>query len=292
MKDHIPNLKIVILLVATLGSSSLVDAQTIIDQTDPISVSDGPVTLDDLKIEPATKYTLTIEAGFEGTAESIEENSRFAILNQPGKFNPLLPSHEIKFFDAANKPVGTSLRFGHPFRNTRLYTNIFYSPQSAASARIILKSGSESLLKVTRISFAKTPDEKALNSNPGFQLGKHNYSGWKNIASGGELIEQNGNAVLDTKYGSTGEMIPLTESGTYGFSALATPNGHNSTVIIRVYDADGKELMRSATRKYGPLTYFVPPKEAVAASFLVYSCLLEEVRLIRVGDEDAIKEFL
>lgn len=102
------------------------------------------------------------------------------------------------------------------------------------------------------------------------------------------MVDLNGKVVLDTKYGSSGERIPLNEPGTHGFSALATPNGFNSTVIVRVHDAAGKELMRSATRTYGPVTYYVPPRAAVTASFLVYSCLLREVKLRRFGDEDAI----
>jgi hypothetical protein len=134
-----------------------------------------------------------------------------------------------------------------------------------------------------------TKYEAVLNVNPSFQLGPYNYSGWQNISAGGKLIEREGKTILDTKYGSTGQKIPLPGPGTYAFSARATGNGYNSVVIVRVYDAQGKELMRSSTRRYGPLQYFVPPKNAAYASFLVYSCLLEEVRLLRVGDERAIE---
>ncbi len=59
-------------------------------------------------------------------------------------------------------------------------------------------------------------------------------------------------------------------------------------VQVHVFDAKGDILLKVSTRRYGLASYFVPPKEAVAASFLVYSCLLEEVRLVRVGDENAI----
>ena len=253
-------------------------------------LSGATVQLRELIVKPAIKYTLTLEARFEGDAESIEDNSRFDIFNQPGHPNGRLPSHEIRFLDRKGKPVGQPLRYAQPFRNSHTYEDIFYSPHGAASVQIKLASGKGLRLIVSQLKLAETPDEGALNPNPTFGLGLSNYSGWKRIADGGDLIERNGRVVLDTKYGSTGEMIPLTEPGTYAFSAKATGNGYNSIVIIRVYDSEGKELMRTGSRKYGPRTYFVPPKEAVAASFLVYSCLLEEVRLIRVGDENAITE--
>jgi hypothetical protein len=93
----------------------------------------------------------------------------------------------------------------------------------------------------------------------------------------------------NTKYGSRSLSFPLQGPGTYALSAKATGNGYNSCVQVHVFDAKGDILLKVSTRRYGLASYFVPPKEAVAASFLVYSCLLEEVRLVRVGDENAIK---
>ncbi len=49
--------------------------------------------------------------------------------------------------------------------------------------------------------------------------------------------------------------------------------------------------MTAVLRRYEQTNYFVPPPEAVSASFPVYSCLLEEVRLVRVGHEEAIDTF-
>jgi len=60
--------------------------------------------------------------------------------------------------------------------------------------------------------------------------------------------------------------------------------------IGRFFDAEGG-LMTAVLRRYEQTNYFVPPPEAVSASFPVYSCLLEEVRLVRVGHEEAIDTF-
>ncbi|HUT10494.1 MAG TPA: hypothetical protein VMY42_08360 [Thermoguttaceae bacterium] len=260
-----------------------------VGDTQVMVVSDAPARFHDVKVKPSTKYTLKLEAAFQGDVESIEENPRFEIFTRLGQTSTRLPSRDIRFFDAAGKPVGRSMVYAMPFKNRRIDQDIFYTPADAASARISLASGKGVRLVLSQLSFAEADDEAALNVNPTFQLGPYNYSGWQSISAGGQLIEREGKTILDTKYGSTGQMIPLSEPGTYAFSAKATANGYNSVVIVRVYDALGKELMRSSTRRYGPRTYFVPPKNAAYASFLVYSCLLEEVKLLRVGNERAIE---
>jgi hypothetical protein len=261
---------------------------TAVGDTQRMVVSDATVRVHDFKVTPSTKYTMNLKAAFEGDVESMEENPRFEIFNQMGKTSPRLPSREIRFFDDAGKPVGLPMQFAMPFKNQRTYQDAFYTPSDAVTAQISLTSGKDIRLVLLQLNFEKSSEDTTLNVNPSFQLGPDNYSGWQNISSGGQLIQRDGTTILDTKYGSTGQMIPLPEPGTYAFSAKATPNGYNSVVIVRVYDASGKELMRSSTRRYGPRTYFVPPKEAVSASFLVYSCLLEEIRLVRIGDEEEI----
>lgn len=263
-----------------------------VDDVQVMAISDTTARFRDMQVEPATKYTLTLEAAFEGDVESLEENPRFEVFARLGQTSPRLPSREIRFFDAADKPTGQSLVYSMPFKNRRTYQDVFYAPPGAAIARIELASGKDIRLILSQLRLEVTCDEGALNANPAFELGPFNYSGWQNISAGGQLIRQDGKTILDTKYGSTSQMIPLTEPGTYAISAKATGNGYNSIVIVRVYDAQGEELMRSSTRKYGPRTYFVPPKNAAFASLLVYSCLLEELRLVRVGDERAIESLL
>ena len=254
-----------------------------------MAVSNSTARLRDVTVKPGIKYTLTLKAAFEGDVESIEENPRFEIFARLGKTSPRLPSRRIEFLDAEGKSTGRPLVYAMPFRNQRTYEDVFYTPTDATAVRISLASGKEVRLVLSAVSVSQTADEGALNVNPAFRLGPCNYSGWKNISAGGRLIRREGKTVLDTKYGSTGQRIPLSKPGTYGLSAKATGNGYNSVVIVRVYDREGKQLMRVSTRRYGPRTHFVLPKNAAYGSLLVYSCLLEEVRLVRVGDEGAIE---
>jgi hypothetical protein len=258
-------------------------------KTQVMEISNASARFHDMDVKPSSRCALRLEAAFEGDVESIEENPRFEIFSRLGQTSSRLPSREIRFCDAAGKPIGQALKYAMPFKKQRTYHDEFYTPADAKTARIRLASGKDVRLLLSRLSLAEIDDETTLNVNPAFQLGPNNYSGWQNISRGGQLIQRDGKSILDSKYGSTGQMIPLSKPGTYAFSAKATSNGYNSVVIVRVYDEQGKELMRSSTRRYGPRTYFVPPKNSAYASFLVYSCLLEEVRLIRVGDEHAIE---
>ena len=182
-----------------------------------------------------------------------------------------------------------TLVFGMPFRDRHEYADVFYTPPQAASIRLSVSSGDGVTLAMQDLAFAETVEEDALNVNPAFRLGPFNYSGWQNISAGGKLIERDGKTVFDTKYGSRGSRFPLSGPGTYALSATATGNGYNSCVKVDIFDAQGKKLMTSVLRRYDQSQYFVAPPEAVSASFLVYSCLLEEVRLVRIGDEKAIE---
>lgn len=265
-------------------------SRSVVGDEQVMQFSDASAHLQDFTVMPSCKYSLTLTSAFAGDVESMEENPRFEIFSQQGQTSSRLPSREIRFFDAAGNPSGRRLTYAMPFRKSHHYQDVFYTPDNAVTARIRLTSGKGIRLVLSRLRLEPSVDKTTLNINPSFELGPNNYAGWPNISAGGKLIQRDGKTILDTKYGSTGQRIPLQEPGTYAFSALATGNGYNSVVIVRVYDAEDKELMRSSTRRYGPRTYFVPPPEAAYVSLLVYSCLLEEVCLVRVGDENAIHE--
>ncbi|QDU96993.1 hypothetical protein [Lignipirellula cremea] len=260
-----------------------------VDGAAVLVADDTTVRFQDIAVKPNGRYVLSLTAGFQGNGESIEENPHFEVFNRLGQTGANLPSREIRFLDASGKSAGQTLRYGLPFKSMHDYVDEFYAPAGAVTARIAISTGKANRLLLAKAVLAESRETETLNINPTFALGPVNYAGWTNISAGGQLIQQDGKTIFDTKYGSSGQPIPLTQSGTYAISAKATGNGYNSIVIIRVYDADGKELMRASTRQYGPPTYFVPPADAVYASFLVYSCLLEEVRLQRVGDVSAIE---
>jgi len=245
-----------------------------------------------VSVRPKTKYTLSFEGSFRGAVESIEENPRFAVFAQPGQKSPVLPSRTVQFLDAAGKTLDRPQALSMPCRARHTYTDVFYTPCHAAVLRLDVASGEGITFVLRNLMLEETADEGAINVNPCFGLGPLNYSGWQTVSAGGRLIEVDGKTIFDTKYGSRGTAFPLPGPGTYALSAKATGNGYNSCVKVDVFDAQGKKLMSSVLRRYGRTKYFVPPKEAASASLLVYSCLLEDVRLVRVGDEKAVESFL
>jgi hypothetical protein len=261
---------------------------TPMDGDNVMLLDDTAVGFEDMPVQPNSKYTLSFEGSFTGDVESIEENSRFEIFTRLGGVSPVLPSRRLEFLDNEGRPLDLSLQYAMPFRSQHCYTDVFYTPADAASLRLHIASGDDIVFNLRNLTLAATADEGSINVNPAFRLGPQNYSGWQRISAGGQIVELDGKTVLDTKYGSRGMAFPLPGPGTYALSAKATANGYNSCVQVHVFDAKGNALLKVSTRQYGPPRYFVPPKEAVAASFLVYSCLLEEVRLVRVGDESAI----
>ncbi|YCM44624.1 hypothetical protein V2O64_01135 [Verrucomicrobiaceae bacterium 227] len=237
-------------------------------------------------------YQLSFEAFFTGDSESIEDNPRFDLFTLPFQLSPLLPSRQIQFLDQSGKPVGRSLKWAMPFREKQEYLDLFHVPPTAVSMKLVIGSGKQLSLSLRDLKLEQLPaDSEALNLNPSFALGVFNYSGWQNIAQGGKLTKGDGKTIFDTKYGSRGSKFPLAGPGTYTLSAKATGNGFNSTAHVDIFDAEGKTLMRASVRDFEKPNYFVVPAGATSASLLVYSCLLEEVRLKRVGDEEAIEKF-
>ena len=50
-----------------------------VDDTQVMVISETTARVHDLEVKPSAKYTLKLEAAFEGDVESIEENPRFEI---------------------------------------------------------------------------------------------------------------------------------------------------------------------------------------------------------------------
>lgn len=114
--------------------------------------------------------------------------------------------------------------------------------------------------------------------------GRHNYSGWASIAGGGAIIDYEGKTVFDVQYGTSGFSFPLERPGTYRLSTVARPNGYNSVMILHLLEAGGEKIGQISLRSHGASTEFILPPGVRRGRLLTYSNLLEEVRLVRVGD--------
>jgi hypothetical protein len=265
-------------------------------RTGKVRIEGNALVLDDaqanIKSVPVTAGSamrLRFEASFEGPVESIEDNPRLDIFLHPGARGPVLPSREIIFLDQDQRPTGQSRRSCMPLRQSHDYIDDFHVPPGAVSMRLQVNSGKDVTLSVRNLTLDPLPaGEGILNLNHDFGLGPFSYSGWRTIAGGGTLIDAGERTIFDSKYGSRGTEFPLAGPGTYALCAKATGNGFNATVHLDVFDAAGTKLMRSTVRSFDQANHFLVPPGAASASLLVYSCLLEEVQVRRVGDENAI----
>lgn len=254
-----------------------------------LRLADGArAVLADVPVDPDTKYALTFRARFDGS-EAVEENPRLDVLAQYGAASPVVPRREVQFLDADRKPLGGGLTAGMPLRNWHAYRDAFYPPAKAAFARVALAAGKAGVtLYVEDLSLAPAADEGAINVNPVIGAhGRYDYSGWGPPAAGGKIIEtDDGRVAFDTKYGTRGPTFPLARPGTYSLSARSTANGYNSVVILDLLDDGGKTVESISLRRYDRPTTFILPPGVRRGSFLVYSNLLEEVRVVRAGDVD------
>lgn len=251
--------------------------------TDNTNVSFKPV-----EFSPNTKYTLSFRGCFTG-GESIEENPRLDIAVMPRSRLAFLACHEIEFLDAEKKKIQQPvIAFNLPFRNWHDYVSIFYSPANAAFIRLTVRSAPGITFSMDCLKLEKTPDEGSINVNPDFKCGLYNYSGWSGLAAGAKMIlTKEGKPAFDTKYGSTSTGFPVTEPGTYKTSAKFTGNGYNANIAVRFFDKDGKMTGSFGVRVEN---YFILPAGTVYGHFLAYSGVIEELRLIRIGDEKKIEE--
>jgi len=245
-------------------------------------------------VDGNTKYTLSFRGRFEG-GEPIEDNPRLDTFVTDGSKPPMLPHREMEFFDADRKRVRGRGAFASamPFREWQSYRDTFYPPARAAFMRLTVRSPRAGLtFYMDNVKLVKTPDEGAINCNP--VIGRHglyDYSGWRRPAAGGKLVElEDGRVAFDTKYGTSGMTFPLSRSGTYSLAAKARGNGYNSGVIVHFLDGNGKKIGEVPLRGYKAPRYFILPPGVKRGAFLVYSNILEEVRLGRIGDEKKINE--
>lgn len=254
------------------------------------------------------KYRLTFLAKQEGL-EAIEENPRLSdtIFN----CNKLHPYYQVMFYgEDGTIPKGRSPLLAMPFRLIHEYTHIFYPPPGASFMQMIIgiPSKERSIVSLSDLNLSKQADEGAININPKFELGPYNYSGWQrfNEADGAHQLYSTSDhkTVLFTGFTAFSESFPLKAPGTYKLYQKGSNHVRNNGTHLILLDAAGKEIRR-ITRKlsrnarelkndfYGPkedVVYFVLPKGTARAHFWVYNTTLHELRIERVGDENAYEK--
>ncbi|MEA2012150.1 MAG: hypothetical protein U9O87_03570 [Verrucomicrobiota bacterium] len=242
-----------------------------------------------IPIKPKLKYKLTFKAKVIGD-DVIEKNPRIDTVQVVSK--NILWRWAILFFDTDGKSIPRPIQATHlclVSNQWKEYTSVFHSPPKAAYMQLIFNNYNlANGMELDNIEFGLCPDEGAINCNPDFRYGSHNYAGWKEILRGGLLLDNEKDKYLfDTAYGSVGEKFPLSSDGTYRLYARGTRNGRYSVVNIFFNDINGKYLKTITVRgtPEGKYVDFVLPSKTTSAYFRVYNHLLTEVRLTKIGDK-------
>lgn len=239
----------------------------------------------DVPVKENTKYTLSMQARYEG-GEAIEENPLLDLFLQYGYRTDVVPQRDIIFVDADGKKL-SSLTTGMVFRQWRRYEDIFYTPANTAFIRLAVDLGQEEIvLLLDDINFGVTADEGTINCNPVWsKRGLHNYSGWSRLAPGGKLVErEDGKVIFDTQYTSIGQAFHLSQPGWYELTTVSTPKGYSPAIMLNMLDANNKPTGQVRVGGKGYVRGFVLPEGTTHAYFNIRSVLLEELRVVRVGD--------
>lgn len=232
------------------------------------------------KAKENTKYLLTLNYGVGGR-DVVEKNDR--VPEMQTQSSNLLPGWKTMFFDAKGKLISMrnyrGMTFTHEFGTEK---DVFYTPAGTTEVRIAFYlPKNESELVIRAVKFAVAPDEGALNCNPVFKYG---YPGWNGFLRGSLLFQDPDGMVLDSAYGTGGEVFPLKGPGRYTLSARGKSFGGYRVVNFEQLDLAGKVIKTvsvTATPE-GVSTEFSLEPNAVRGRFNVYNHLLREVRLVRV----------
>ncbi|HOF87269.1 MAG TPA: hypothetical protein PLZ36_04060 [Armatimonadota bacterium] len=203
----------------------------------------------------------------------------------------------VSFADAEGKALPVSRGFGHlalVFGDWHPYTDVCYTPANAAAMEfaVVLPNGENGVL-LDDWALGPCPDEGAINCNPDFRYGPCSYTGWASLNTGALFVKVGeGKYGLNTAYGSSSEPFPLREPGTYRLYARGAARGGFRTVDLRIYDAKGAliKILNIVGLPNGNSVDVLLPDGAAAGSLLVYHHILEEVRVMRVGDANALAE--
>lgn len=259
------------------------------------------LTFKTVPVDANTRYRLSFVASTK-SSETIEDNPRLSKIVFSAR--SFMPSCSLRFYDKdAELITSTHESFTLPYAKWHDYQWVFYPPASAVSMQwVINPSDKDNTVTVADASLKVVTDKQSLNINPTFNMGPYNLSGW----DGGSLrVAEDGQVLLVADYYAISSSFPLTEPGTYRLTLNASNFGRYNAVFLIFLDAKGKEISRYGQRPgrtkkerlanpTGPHKhefYLTPPAGTVRGNFLIYQSLVQEISLVRVGDEQSFDTF-
>lgn len=244
-----------------------------------------PVPVSDLKA-----YVLSFRGQWENS-ETLDNNPTFeAAVDERFIFQiPYVPTMDLLFLDADEKPLKDEILMTMPYGKWREYKQVFFPPEGAAFMRLKIKSGSNpGVFYVDNIKFEPVknpPDEINLSFGDVIQDSSGSVYGFKVYA----LLQKNssGKLMYNPGYGSISSSISMSGPGKYRVTfkgeVIRNKGGAVSLAVIFM-DSSGRKIGETASKKIDTepleLTF---PKEASRIKLLIYNHLLEEIRITKLN---------
>lgn len=251
----------------------------------------GTITFNAVKLEPKTKYKLTLRA-YTARPDCIESNER--ALEFATTSSRLFPEYSINCFDrngeAQTLMLYGKIRIGYSApvisRKAADYVYVFYTPDSTTEMRLELRTNSNKLF-IERFRLEKEKDEKTVNCNPDFRYGPLNPNGWQsqtvffNVPGSGRTVAQCG-------YFNSSPFFLVDEHNSYSYyckGVEAAPG--KATITVSFFDVKGiktggthlfhgNEVKNGASRNA-----LKPPPGTFQAQFVVTNMILSELKVTK-----------
>jgi hypothetical protein len=244
-----------------------------------------PVPVSDLKA-----YALSFRGQWENS-ETLDNNPTFeAAVDERFIFQiPYIPTVDLVFLDADEKPLKDEILMTMPYGKWRDYRHVFFPPEGAAFMRLKIKSGrNPGVFYLDNIKFepVKNPsDEIILNFGDAIQDSSGSIYGFKVYA----LLQKNsiGKLMFNPGYGSMSSSISMSGPGKYRVTfkgEVIRNKGGAVSLAIHFIDSSGKKIGEASSVKVDtkPLE-FTFPKEASRIKLLIYNHLLEEIKITKLN---------
>lgn len=243
----------------------------------PVPVSDSKAYVLSFRGQWENSETLDNNPTFEA---AVDETWRLAL--------HYVPTVNIIFFDAEEKPIKDEIFMTMPYGKWREYRHVFFPPQVAASMKLKIKSGrNPGVFYLDNIKFEavkSVPGETVLNFADIKPESSGSVYGYKLPSS--FQIASNGKGMINAGYGSTTPPIRLDGSGKYRLTfkgEVIRNKGGAVSLSVHFIDSSGKKIGEAASNKLDtePLE-FTFLKEASRIKLLIYNHLLEEIKITKL----------
>ena len=238
-------------------------------------------------VSDSRAYILSFRGQWENS-ETLDNNPTFeAAVDETWRYAlSYMPTMNLVFFDAEEKPLKDDIFRTMPYGKWREYKHIFFPPQGAAYMKLKIKPGKNTgVFYMDNIKFApikNSPDEIVLSFGDATPDSSGFIYGFKVPA----LLQKSssGKLMTDPGYGGASSPVSIGDPGKYRltFKGEVMRKKGMVNLIVQFIDSSGKKLAEISSNKLDsePME-FTLPNEASRIKLVIYNHLLDEIKITR-----------